>query len=388
MRDNSFKLVFTILFFFSSVLLVYPQAKLAKTKWDKNFFYIGNAYSPGEKSVGIVFKSSKKVKLGGLLRVVFESKKSIERLELFLVSPRRLENYSLSFLKKYFSSDGVSSSKLVSGKVKKNFLLHSYGFRVDKKLFPSVGINRELWIVLLGIPSFFTEGNYKIILKGQLSGEVFFYVSDLKVIRRPFKFEKLFLNSHLTALKESKNPLIFEQTKRLVGILKTFDEKKVFYVQKFKLPVRATRITSPFGERREYEYRDGKKERRIHNGIDYALPVGSPVRACADGEVVFSGERIITGKSVILEHMPGVYSIYYHLSKLVVRKGDRIKVGSIIGYSGMSGFATGPHLHWEIRVSGVAVNPRCFLEQNIIDKTLFIDNINKPTNNKIIFEGR
>ena len=71
--------------------------------------------------------------------------------------------------------------------------------------------------------------------------------------------------------------------------------------------------------------------------------------------------RISTGWSIVIEHLPGVYSLYYHMDSLTVEKGDMVKQGTLIGYSGATGLATGPHLHWEVRVNGNAVNPDFFV---------------------------
>jgi murein DD-endopeptidase MepM/ murein hydrolase activator NlpD len=72
-------------------------------------------------------------------------------------------------------------------------------------------------------------------------------------------------------------------------------------------------------------------------------------------------ERILTGFSIVIEHLPGVYSLYYHLDKLDVKVGQMVSAGDKIGDSGFTGLATGPHLHWEIRVAGNAVEPKTLL---------------------------
>jgi murein DD-endopeptidase MepM/ murein hydrolase activator NlpD len=71
--------------------------------------------------------------------------------------------------------------------------------------------------------------------------------------------------------------------------------------------------------------------------------------------------RISTGYSIVIEHLPGLYSLYYHLSKMDVKEGDMVKKGQLIGLSGSTGLATGPHLHWEMRLNGEAVRPEFFL---------------------------
>ena len=71
--------------------------------------------------------------------------------------------------------------------------------------------------------------------------------------------------------------------------------------------------------------------------------------------------RITTGWSTVIEHLPGLYSLYYHQSKVNVKVGDIVKKGDLIGYSGATGLATGPHLHWEMRLNMEAVSPDFFL---------------------------
>ena len=77
--------------------------------------------------------------------------------------------------------------------------------------------------------------------------------------------------------------------------------------------------------------------------------------------------RIVTGNTIVLEHLPGVFSLYYHLSDVLVQENEIVEEAQIIGKAGASGLATGPHLHWEIRVSGVATDPEVFIRQKIID---------------------
>ena len=84
------------------------------------------------------------------------------------------------------------------------------------------------------------------------------------------------------------------------------------------------------------------------------------MRSAQEGKVVLAEFRISTGWSVVIEHLPGLYSLYYHLSSLNVKEGDRVKSGEKIGLSGSTGLATGPHLHWEVRLNAGAVKPDFF----------------------------
>lgn len=108
--------------------------------------------------------------------------------------------------------------------------------------------------------------------------------------------------------------------------------------------------------------RFGPRWGRMHNGIDIAVPIGTPVKAAADGCVVFTGSRSGYGRLVILDHGGGVHTYYGHNSSFAVKVGDTVAAGCRIALSGNSGVSTGPHLHFEIRVNGRAVNPLDYLK--------------------------
>jgi len=97
--------------------------------------------------------------------------------------------------------------------------------------------------------------------------------------------------------------------------------------------------------------------RMPHSGVDIRLPEGTPVRAIADGEVAFAGEQFFGGRSVVIDHGGGVFSVYYHLKEFSVAEGQGISRGDRIGSVGATGRATGPHLHFGVRVPGGRVDP-------------------------------
>jgi murein DD-endopeptidase MepM/ murein hydrolase activator NlpD len=120
-------------------------------------------------------------------------------------------------------------------------------------------------------------------------------------------------------------------------------------------PLEFTRISSGFGGRMHPILNTWRQ----HTGIDYAAPTGTPVRVTGDGIVDFVGAKNGYGNVVVIRHQ-GVYStLYGHLSGFAagLRRGQRIEQGQLIGYVGMTGWATGPHLHYEFRVADRATNP-------------------------------
>ncbi|MGB9822403.1 M23 family metallopeptidase [Thermodesulfovibrio sp.] len=121
---------------------------------------------------------------------------------------------------------------------------------------------------------------------------------------------------------------------------------------KLSLPV-SGRITSSFGLR--IDPIDGKL--RHHNGIDIAVPEGTPVKPVLSGKVVYSGWRGGYGNCVIVDHGNGIQTVYAHNSKNLVKTGDTVTPQSVVALSGSTGRTTGPHLHFEVRKDGKAMNP-------------------------------
>ncbi len=129
------------------------------------------------------------------------------------------------------------------------------------------------------------------------------------------------------------------------------------------------RIASSFGEREDPINGEGA----FHPGIDIDAPYGTPVRAAGDGDVLGGSTGAGYGREVILDHGHDVETIYGHLSAIAVVPGQHVIRGQVIGYVGQTGRATGPHLHYEVRVHNVPVNPHKYLrttyEQAALDGT-------------------
>jgi murein DD-endopeptidase MepM/ murein hydrolase activator NlpD len=123
-----------------------------------------------------------------------------------------------------------------------------------------------------------------------------------------------------------------------------------------RTPVEFTRISSRFNPRRHHPILNLI---RGHMGTDYAAPVGTPVRAASDGRVSFKGRKGGYGNALMLAHTRGVSTLYGHLSRYAksLRNGDRVRQGQVIAYVGMTGLATGPHLHYEYLMNGVHKDP-------------------------------
>ncbi|MFW5897409.1 MAG: peptidoglycan DD-metalloendopeptidase family protein [Halanaerobium sp.] len=122
--------------------------------------------------------------------------------------------------------------------------------------------------------------------------------------------------------------------------------------QKFMYPIN-TRITSYYGPRWG----------RMHEGLDFAAPMGSPIRAVSSGRVVYSGWATGYGYVVIIQHQKGLRTLYAHNSKLLVREGESVGKGEVVARSGNTGNSTGPHLHFEVQVNGRPENPLDYINK-------------------------
>jgi len=101
----------------------------------------------------------------------------------------------------------------------------------------------------------------------------------------------------------------------------------------------------------------------VHAGEDFAVPPGTPVLAPAAGTVVLAEPLFVRGNAVVIDHGRGVYSGYWHMQSLSVKAGDRVSPGEVLGTVGSTGLSTGAHLHWEMRVDGIAVDPLQWVEK-------------------------
>lgn len=112
--------------------------------------------------------------------------------------------------------------------------------------------------------------------------------------------------------------------------------------------------TSPFGSRRTY---GDSPAVSAHAGEDFSAAAGAPVYAPAAGRVVLAAALFVRGNAIVLDHGNGVYTGYWHLSVLDVAEGDQVTEGQLLGEVGSTGLSTGAHLHWELRIAGMAVDP-------------------------------
>jgi hypothetical protein len=254
-------------------------------------------------------------------------------------------------------------------------LVDRQGQRLGGALFFDLGAaardGQPVQAAILAIPSTASPGPARILAERGGSRIAEFPIT---IAGRDFASEEIPLDQGNTSLRTQPDPQKDAESARLWAVISRTGTE-ILAPAAFVPPVASTRRTSFFGDRRIYRYADGSTGTTIHGGVDFGVPRGTPVSACAPGRVVLAGPRIVTGNSVVIEHLPGVYSIYYHLDVIEVQEGTLVKAGTLLGASGSTGLSTGPHLHWEIRVSGENADPDAFIARAVLDKEAILDRL-------------
>lgn len=217
----------------------------------------------------------------------------------------------------------------------------------------------------LPISSWAKIGEYKIVVSYTTGDDIEkSFELPLLVGEKTFESGVITLNQTMNSISKNTSPEKVAQSKKLNDIINSINAESVYSLKRFILPVKSTRRTTAFAERIIYKYPSGKESTTTHAGIDFGIPTGTEIVAPANGKVLLAENRIATGWTIIIEHLPGLYSMYYHMSQLKVKEGQNVQQGDLLGLSGATGFATGPHLHWEIRLNSVIVNPDYFIDND------------------------
>ncbi len=173
----------------------------------------------------------------------------------------------------------------------------------------------------------------------------------LNIIPKTFPEEHLKLPPKMVTFDKKTLARIKRERARLLEALKPVTKEEP-YLGPFVRPVEG-RLSSPFGLRRILN----GQPRSPHMGVDFAAPEGTPVVAFGDGQVVLTGDFYLSGRTVVINHGLGLYSIYCHLKEIVVTEGDKVRRGQRIGLVGRTGRVTGPHLHFGVSLTGLRVDP-------------------------------
>ncbi|HEY3203098.1 MAG TPA: M23 family metallopeptidase [Thermoanaerobaculia bacterium] len=205
---------------------------------------------------------------------------------------------------------------------------------------------------LLGIDFESTPGRHAFRVNAKsLCGDLHSARRHLRVTSGRFPIQRLEVPPAYVEPPESELERIREEKERVARVWETGKPARR-WIGPFRPPIDAP-IRDNFGSRRIF---DGEP-RSAHSGVDISAPEGTAVFAPATGTVALADTLYFSGGTVILDHGAGLFTTYFHLSRIDVKRGDDLEPGQAIGAVGATGRATGPHLHWGARLHGARINP-------------------------------
>jgi murein DD-endopeptidase MepM/ murein hydrolase activator NlpD len=229
------------------------------------------------------------------------------------------------------------------------------------------------YIGLLGIDMQDEPGTYELaveVKQGEQAKQLSF---NVLVAKEKFIVEHLTLPKEKVDLDE-KSVVRWKAEQQLVQQALAENSRLKLWHSNFVEPVNGKR-TGIFGSVRIMN----GKPRNPHNGEDIGAPMGADVAASNDGVVRLTVDHVFSGKGVFIDHGLGFYTMYFHLSEVLVKDGDLVTAGQIIGKVGATGRATGPHLHWGVKLNGARVNPYSLLDLPFKNGAVPANNASTPT---------
>ncbi len=232
------------------------------------------------------------------------------------------------------------------------------GTFLDRSISDASEQDDTVHTILVGIPMFTDAGVYPFTLSlVDATGQLINVTLNIQVVSGNYGSENVNLLADRTNLLD---PNLEASEQNLVsGVMSIFTPTR-YWDGVMGLPAAAP-IISPFGLRRSY---DGGPLDHFHSGTDFGGAPGSPILAAASGYIVFAGALNVRGNATIIDHGWGVFTGYWHQSEQYVQTGDFVTAGQVIGAIGSTGRVTGPHLHWEMWVGGVPVDPMQWVQQS------------------------
>jgi murein DD-endopeptidase MepM/ murein hydrolase activator NlpD len=221
-------------------------------------------------------------------------------------------------------------------------------------------------LAFLGIDLDVKPGTYPLdILAERKDGSLEGFHREIAVSGKTFPSQKMWVAREFVTPPRSEEERIKREAE-IVGLVYSLSAPEWLGDGDFMAPHPA-KAWPNFGQRRLMN----NVLSSIHGGVDLQVPRGEPIRAVNRGRVVLASPLYLSGNSVIIDHGLGIFSFYGHLSRLLVKRGEMVQKGTVIGKCGSTGRSTGPHLHWSMRVSDSRVDPFAMLLLPVADGSAF-----------------
>jgi murein DD-endopeptidase MepM/ murein hydrolase activator NlpD len=209
------------------------------------------------------------------------------------------------------------------------------------------------WYGFLGADLSAKPGHYKVVVK--VPGSVAEEQLEVEIRGKDYGVRRLTLPKNMVDLDSKTLQRARKESKRMKSLWEALPSTPLWNGP-FLRPV-SGEVVGPFGKRSIIN----DQPRSPHSGVDLKGERGAPVKAINHGQVVLTDDHFFTGLTVVMDHGGGIQSMYFHLHRIAVQKGQVAAKGQIIGFVGSTGRATGPHLHWGIRMNGARIDPLLLL---------------------------
>lgn len=232
---------------------------------------------------------------------------------------------------------------------------------LDHEVFFSFDTKNKTWYGIAGVNLETKPGTYALHLTGFARSQGFSFERKIVVAKAKYPVIAVTVAKQFTEPNAEQLQQINQAKAVKQEVFHHFAPEKE-WAGNFAAPVQA-RISDVFGTRRVFN----GETRSVHEGLDYAVPQGTPVLALNAGTVLLAQSLYFEGNCVVLDHGQGLMTLYLHLSEFKVKAGDHVERGQELGLSGGTGRATGPHLHVAVRWDGVYLDPAALLKLQMPD---------------------
>ncbi len=211
----------------------------------------------------------------------------------------------------------------------------------------------DQWLAVIGVDLDAAPGEHPLVIEHDFGADGTREVPEQVVVTaKDFPTTELTVAPGYVELSPENQERAARESREIAAIYATLTPER-HWREPFAVPIPGASGGRNFGHRRIFN----GQPRNPHSGADLAAATGTPIRASNRGRVVLAKDLFFSGNAVFLDHGQGVYSVYLHLSEILVEPGRMLEQGEVLGLAGATGRVTGPHLHWGVRVLDARVDP-------------------------------
>lgn len=232
----------------------------------------------------------------------------------------------------------------------------AFGRKLRAQALPKTTRRPHAWMAFVGLDLDLQPGNHAVSVSAMSATGASTVSHPLTVVKKAFSTRNLKVDPDFVNPPEAEAARIDRESAALAAAFEGNAVADPLSRLTFVRPV-PHKANSAFGTRSIFN----GEPRNAHGGADFLSPPGAPIKAPAPGKVTLADNLYFSGGTVVVDHGLGIVSLFAHMSTILVKTGDEVPQGKVLGLVGATGRVTGPHLHWTVRVNGARVDPLSFL---------------------------